>query len=232
LDAEVNDKARHELEFLYNIPSTEFYQLFAQDYLNLKRGTDTASNPVYMMIAPIGSGKTKFIFDLALYKKLRIIYIDWKNYPGILREIVSHYKETQRVHQLPENISDNMRLAFMQRFSKCLNDSLVYVLKIFKWICYIANQMAKSQSPENFLKLCVQRFASIEAKILQFIASKTEIPKVSFSGFIFAFDECHLLLKYLNLGEVYTFEERNEGYIEYKGSLYTIFSRACEEISS
>jgi len=102
---------------------------------------------------------------------------------------------------------------------------------IIHWLSYFANRIVETHSPEEFLHFWVEKLPNVQDRILKLISSKVETPPLRSDGFIFAFDECQRLLQYLNNGEVYTFEDSDDTTILHRGSLYTLFSRVCEQLS-
>lgn len=217
-----------ELEFLYYKYSDEYYKLFKRDYLVLPNAEDSAKKPVYVLNAPSGSGKTKFIFDLALYKGYYVIYIDWSCSTILADYICANYEYNFKLRRLKNDLIEIDRVRKMNNFNLCKYESVQILFDATKWFILFADQISH-YSPESFLKFWVERQSEIHEKVLKCIYSGKRAPDIQGNkDYIIAFDECQILLNRLHKGQVYTFEDE----IPKIGSLYTIFSRVCEYLSS
>jgi hypothetical protein len=224
----LSPEEENALEYLFIPPTDAFYRLFKVDYLNLPESKETIKTPIYILTAPSGSGKTKFIFDLALYKGHQVIYIDWTNYTRILKLIETQYYAYFREHGLSNDMSDSDRNRHSHVFSLCINQGVELFEAFFKWLIFIADEISHLQ-PYQFIRFWVENAVAIQAKILDFLNSEIAPPfEKSHKKYVFAFDESQMLLEYLYAGEVYAFVQSTK----YRGSLYTIFSRTCDLFSS
>jgi hypothetical protein len=143
-----------------------------QSYLNLEEtGKDTFDSPTFFVIAPAGSGKTKFIVDLALIKCEYVIYIDCKtlmNFFGKVKGKISNEKSFPAGIRFMEEL--------LQKFLYC--SALLVTESIVK-------------SAEEFFKY----WAGLDSYHLMWILDAV-IPadRHCTKSFIFAFDEFQELL--------------------------------------
>jgi hypothetical protein len=215
------------LEFLYSCPSEDYYKLFQNDYLLLPQSIDSSKKSVYILSAPSGSGKTKFIFDLALYKGFRVIYMDWTMMQLVIQYLTRIYGNAFESHQLRANLVENEVRDSINKFNRCVDQTTIMLFEIMYWIISIADQLSELP-PEDFLKFWVERMPHVQVKVLELLDSGIKAPS-HVGDYVFAFDECQLLLRELCAGEIYTIDASGE---KHQGSLYTIFSRVCDTISN
>jgi hypothetical protein len=215
------------LEFLYTTPSDYYYNLFKSDYLVLPDVADSAKKSVYVLTAPSGSGKTKFMFDLALRKGHYVLYIDWSLSAHFVDYICRNYENNFELRGLRNDLIEVDRVKNMNNFELCKSEAVQILFDAMKWFILFADQISH-YSPESFLKFWVERQPNIQERILKLISSGYTAPDIQGNkDYIFAFDESQILLNHLHKGQVYTFGSE----ISQIGSLYTIFSRVCDYLS-
>jgi hypothetical protein len=117
-----------------------------------------------MLIAPMGSGKTKFIFDLALFKRFRVVYLDLTKLNSLLNYVENRHLKAFDDHVLSLHFTGQERYDMAEEFKSCLSQAASIFEQFLKWVGFIADCVIESTSPEEFLHFWIENYMKLRTE--------------------------------------------------------------------